>query len=49
LAFVSAFLRLRHEYGLGLLFTAAMVLFATGLFLVARVLRMALHDLDHYD
>jgi zinc transporter ZupT len=47
-AFVSAFLHLRHEYGIALLFMAAMILFSVSLVDLARETRLALHEVDLY-
>jgi hypothetical protein len=46
--FVSAFLRLRHEYGAGILFTLAIGLLGGSLFRFAQEVRMGLSEADHY-
>jgi len=48
LGFVSAFFRLRHEYGAGLLFALAIVLLGGSLFRFAQEIRMGLSEADHY-
>lgn len=45
-AFVSALLHLSHEYGVALLFMAALVTFCASLIDLARETRIALHDND---
>ena len=45
-AFVSALLNLAHEYGVAILFMAALVTFCASLIDLARETRMALHDND---
>jgi len=45
-AFVSAILHLAHEYGVALLFIAALVTFCASLIDLARETRIALHDND---
>ena len=47
-AFVSAFFRLRHEYGVGLLFVVAVVLLGASLFRFAQEVRIGLSEADHY-
>jgi uncharacterized membrane protein YqjE len=47
-AFVSAYLNVAHEYGVGVLFVLALVFFTASLVNLARETRIALHDLDHY-
>jgi hypothetical protein len=47
-AFVSAFFRLRHEYGVGLLFVVAVVLLGASLFRFAQEVRIGLSETDHY-
>jgi hypothetical protein len=47
-AFVSAYLNVAHEYGVGVLFVIALVFFTASLVNLARETRIALHDLDHY-
>ena len=48
LGFVSAFLRLRHEYGAGILFAVAVGLLGASLFRFAQEVRMGLSESDHY-
>ena len=45
-AFISAFYHLAHEYGVALLFVAALVTFCVALIDLARETRLALHDND---
>lgn len=45
-AFVSSLLHFAHEYGVAILFTAAMVMFSVSLIDLARETRIALHDND---
>ncbi len=45
-AFVSALFNLAHEYGVALLFMAALLMFCASLIDLARETRMALHDND---
>jgi hypothetical protein len=47
-AFVSAFFRLRHEYGVGLLFVVAVVLLGASLFRFTQEVRIGLSEADHY-
>jgi len=47
-AFVSAFLRLRHEYGVGVLFVVAVALLGASLFRFAQEVRIGLSEADHY-
>jgi uncharacterized protein DUF2721 len=47
-AFVSAMLHLAHEYGVALLFIAALIFFVMSLVNLARETRIALHDSDHH-
>lgn len=47
-AFVSAFLHFQHEYGIALLFMAAMIMFSVSLVDLARETRLALHEVDLY-
>jgi cytochrome c biogenesis protein CcdA len=47
-AFVSAFFRLRHEYGVGLLFVVAVVLLGASLFRFTQEVRIGLNEADHY-
>jgi hypothetical protein len=46
-AFASAMLRLAHEYGVALLFMAALVFFTLSLIDLARETRIAVRDYDH--
>ena len=46
--FASAFFRLRHEYGAGILFTLAIGLLAGSLFRFAQEVRIGLSESDHY-
>jgi hypothetical protein len=46
--FVSAFFRLRHEYGAGFLFAAAIGLLGGSLFRFAQEVRMGLSEADHF-
>ncbi len=45
-AFISSLLRLAHEHGVAILFTAAMLTFCASLVDLARETRIALHDND---
>ena len=45
-AFVSALLQIAHEYGVAILFMAAMLMFSAALVDLARETRIALHDHD---
>jgi len=45
-AFISALLRVAHEYGVAILFMAALVMFCASLIDLAREARIALHDND---
>jgi hypothetical protein len=47
-AFVSAMLHLAHEYGVALLFIAALIFFVLSLVNLARETRIALRDFDHH-
>jgi Protein of unknown function (DUF2721) len=47
-AFVSAMLHLEHEYGVALLFIAALVFFVLALVNLASETRIALRDFDHH-
>lgn len=47
-AFVSAMLHLRHEYGVAILFILALAFFVLSLVNLARETRIALHDFDHH-
>jgi hypothetical protein len=46
--FVSAFFRLRHEYGAGFLFAVAIALLGWSLFKFAQEVRMGLSEADHF-
>jgi hypothetical protein len=48
LAFLSAFLSFRHEYGAGVLFIIALAFFIASLFTLWREVRAALQDLEFY-
>jgi Protein of unknown function (DUF2721) len=48
LGFASSFFRLRHEYGAGLLFAAAVGLLGGSLFRFAQEVRMGISEADHY-
>lgn len=45
-AFISALLNLAHEYGVAILFMAALLVFCVSLVELARETRIALHDND---
>src|SRR5262245_32694584 len=47
-AFVSAMLNLRHEYGVALLFMVALIFFVLSLFYLTREIYIGLADLDHH-
>lgn len=47
-AFVLAFLRIRHEFGVALLFLVALTLLIVSLVHLAREIRLALHEYDHH-
>jgi hypothetical protein len=47
-AFASAMLHVAHEYGVAILFIAALLFFILSLINLARETRIALHDLDHH-
>jgi hypothetical protein len=47
-AFVSAMLHLAHEYGVAVLFIAALIFFVLSLVNLARETRIALSDFDHH-
>jgi magnesium-transporting ATPase (P-type) len=47
-AFVSAFLRIQHEYGVAALFVVALVAFTVSLIDFAREVRIALSEYDHH-
>ena len=46
--FASAFFGLRHEYGAGILFAAAVALLGGSLFRFGQEVRMGLNEADHY-
>ena len=48
LAFASAFVGIRHEQIVGVLFVVALGLLGAALFTVAREVRIALNDFDDY-
>jgi len=47
-AFMSAMLHLAHEYGVAILFVAALIFFVLSLVNLARETRIALRDFDHH-
>jgi hypothetical protein len=47
-AFVSAYLNVPHEYGVGVLFILALAFFTASLVNLGLETRIALHELDHY-
>lgn len=47
-AFVSAMLNLAHEYGVAIMFIAALIFFVLSLINLARETRIALRDFDHH-
>ncbi|WGD56743.1 DUF2721 domain-containing protein [Bradyrhizobium sp. CB1650] len=47
-AFASAMLHLTHEYGVAILFIAALIFFVLSLINLARETRIALRDFDHH-
>ena len=47
-AFICAFLQLRHEYGVALLFVVALGFFTLSLVDLVREARISLHDIGHY-
>ena len=47
-AFVSAMLGLTHEYGVAILFIAALIFFVLSLVNLARETQIALRDFDHH-
>jgi hypothetical protein len=46
--FVSAFFRLQHEYGAGVLFAVAVALLGGSLFRFSQEIRFGLSESDHY-
>jgi hypothetical protein len=48
LAFISALVGIRHEQVVGLLFVVALSLLGAALFTLAREVRIALNEFDHY-
>ena len=46
--FASAFFRLRHEYGAGLLFGIAVAILGASLYTFAKEVRIGLSEADHY-
>jgi hypothetical protein len=48
MGFASAFFRLRHEYGAGLLFAVAIALLGGSLFRFGQEVKMGLSEADHY-
>ena len=47
-AFVCAFYNLQHEYGVAVLFVISLGFFTISLVDLAREVRIALHEYDHY-
>jgi hypothetical protein len=47
-AFIAAFFRLKHEYGVAVLFILALVFFTASLTNLVRETRIALHEYDLY-
>jgi uncharacterized protein (DUF2336 family) len=47
-AFVTAYLDIRHEYGVAILFVLALTFFTVSLVNLARESRIALHEYDHF-
>jgi hypothetical protein len=47
-SFASAYLNVRHEYGVGLLFIFSVAFFMASLINLAREARIALHEYDHF-
>ena len=47
-AFVTAYLNVPHEYGVGLFFVLALGFFTAPLVNLARETHIALHDYDHF-
>jgi hypothetical protein len=47
-SFASAYLNVRHEYGVGLLFMLSVAFFMASLINLAREARIALHEYDHF-
>lgn len=47
-AFASAFLEIRHEHGVAILFMVALAAFGVALVDFAREVRIALGELDHF-
>jgi hypothetical protein len=47
-SFVSAYLNVRHEYGVGLLFILSIGFFMTSLINLGLEARIALHEFDHF-
>jgi hypothetical protein len=46
LSFVAAFLRMRHEYGAGIMFAVAMALFTAALVFFGREVRLSAFEVD---
>jgi hypothetical protein len=46
--FASAFLRVQHVYGAGILFFLAVVLLGSSLFLFGREVKIGLTEADHF-
>jgi hypothetical protein len=47
-AFISALVGIRHEYGVAVLFICALACFTVSLIELAREIRMALHEYDYF-
>lgn len=47
-SFASAYLNIRHEYGVGLLFVLSVAFFMASLINLVRETRIALHEYDHF-
>jgi uncharacterized membrane protein (DUF485 family) len=47
-SFASAYLNVRHEYGVGLLFVLSIGFFVTSLIYLALEIRVALHEYDYF-
>ena len=48
IGFASAFLKLRHEYGAGVLFVIALCLLGAALFRFSQEVKIGLSEADHY-
>jgi hypothetical protein len=47
-AFLTAYVNIRHEYGVAILFVLALAFFTVSLVNLARESRIALHEYDHF-